>query len=147
MPTTFTPSNRYLRELHTGGVNIQTDSIRIILMASGFTFDRDAHAVLTDISGSELSGGNGYTTNGIILANVDVTNIEDDTNDRSDITWDDASWVASVGSIGPTPGAIIYDDTHANNIVIGYHLFSSVRTATAGDTLLAESPLSRIEAG
>ena len=40
-----------------------------------------------------------------------VTVTENDTNDRCEITCNDVTWTASGGSIGPTPGMIIFDDT------------------------------------
>lgn len=137
----FTPSNRMLAQLHQGGPNLATDTVEAVLMQSGFTFNRDTHSVYTDISASELANGNGYTTGGQALTGVNVTNIEDDTNDRSDITWNDIQWTA-VGTIGPAAGAILIDQT-AGDIVIGYHDFQGDVSAT-DDTLTLRNPLSRV---
>lgn len=142
MATEF--SNHYKAELHRGNIAYPTDTFKIILMATGFTFNKDTHATLSGVSASELAGGNGYTTGGQTLANVDITNIEDDTNDRSDITWDDVTWTASGGDIGPSPGAIIYDDTTTDDTVVGYIDFGGDKTATDGGTFVVSNVLARV---
>jgi len=92
-------------------IDFSADTFKIILMQTGFTFSEDTHHGYADVSASELATGNGYTAGGATLGGVAVT--EDDTDDRTEITWTNATWAASNGAIGPTPGAIIYDDTVA----------------------------------
>lgn len=92
-------------------IDFSADTFKIILMQSGFTFNKDTHHGYADVSASELSTANGYTAGGATLGGVAVT--EDDIDDRTEITWSNVTWTASNGSIGPTPGAIIYDDTVA----------------------------------
>ena len=125
-------SNHFKFQLGSGNIDFDADSFKIILMDTGFTFDIDADATYADVSASELATGNGYTQNTKTLANVSLT--EDDTNDRLSVTWDDAAWTASGGSIGPCPGAIVFDDTTADDTVVGFVDFSSDQTATSGGT-------------
>lgn len=127
-----TASNRLKYLLATGGINFSTDTFKIVLMQSGFVFNKDTHHQYSDISASELSTGNGYTANSKILAGVSVT--EDDTDDRTEITWSNVTWTASGGSIGPTPGAIIFDDTDANDSIVGYIDFGGDQTQADGGT-------------
>lgn len=108
-------ANKCKYELANANIDFGADTFNIILMGTGFTFDKDTHHVYSDVSGSELSTANGYTAGGNTLAGVSVT--EDDTNDRTNITWSNSAWTASGGNIGPSPGAIIYDDTYADTIV------------------------------
>jgi hypothetical protein len=83
-----------------------------------------------------LTTGNGYTAATKALSGVAVT--EDDTDDRCEITWSNATWTASGGSIGPTPGAIIYDDTvvaggvTVADPIIGYIDFGGDQTQADG---------------
>lgn len=128
-----TPSNHFLHELIVGNVNLSTDTCTAILMQSGFTFNRDTHATLADVSASELAGGNGYVTGGTVLSGVVVT--EDDTNDRAIATWNDIVWLASGGNIGPSAGTIIYNNTTVDNTVIGFIQPGSEQTATDGNTM------------
>jgi len=125
-------SNHIKYKLATGAIDFSSDTFKIILMDTGFTFDKDAHETYSDVSGSELSSGNGYSTGGNTLAGVSVT--EDDTDDRTEVTWNNTTWTASGGSIGPTPGAIIYDDTDGDDTIVGYIDFGGEQTQTDGGT-------------
>ena len=119
-------------------IDFANDSFKIILMQSGFTFNKDTHHGYADVSASELATGNGYTANTKTLSGVTVT--EDDTDDRCEITWSNVTWTASGGAIGPTPGAIIYDDTVVlggvtiADPIIGYIDFGGDQTQADGGT-------------
>jgi hypothetical protein len=128
-----TVSNKIKYLLATKAIDFANDSFKIILMQSGFTFDKDAHHGYADVSASELAAGNGYTTGGNTLSGVAVT--ENDTTDLTEITWNNVSWTASLGAIGPTPGAIIYDDTPTTpqaDPIVGYIDFGSDQTEPDG---------------
>lgn len=125
-------SNHAKYQIVSGNIDFDADTFKIILMATGFTYNKDTHATYADVSASELATGNGYTQNTKTLANVAVT--EDDTNDRASVTWDDVVWTASGGSIGPTPGAIIFDDTSSDDTILGFIDFTTDQTATSGGT-------------
>ncbi len=114
-------------------VDFSADSFKIILMASGFVFNKDTHHAYADVSASELATGYGYTRNTATLSGVVVT--EDDTNDRCSVTWNNATWTASGGNIGPTPGAIIFDDTVTTptaDPIVGYIDFGGEQTQVDG---------------
>ena len=76
----------------------------------------------------ELATGSGYTKD-TKLTGV-ITLDEDDVNDRSDGTFPTVTWTAAGGSIGPTPGAILYDDASSDNTILGYIDFDGEKTAT-----------------
>jgi len=107
MTTQIANKLKYL--IATKAIDFSSDTFKIILMATGFTFDRDTDHGYADVLASELTAANGYSAGGNTLAGVAVT--EDDTDDRTEVTWNNSSWTASGGAIGPSPGAIIYDDT------------------------------------
>lgn len=130
-------SNRFKVELAQGNIDLDGDSIRGILMNNAFTFNPDSHETLSDVSANELANGNGYTTNGQVLAGAIVA--EDEANDEADITFSDLTWTASGGSIGPSNGILIYDDTHASDVVIGYAAFTSAITAADGVDFVVSS--------
>jgi hypothetical protein len=114
-------------------IDFANDSFKIILMASGFVFNPDTHHGYADLSASELATGYGYTRNTKTLSSVLVT--EDDTNDRTEVTWANVTWTASGGSIGPTPGAIIFDDTVTTptaDPIVGYIDFGGEQTQADG---------------
>lgn len=114
-------------------IDYENDTFKIILMGSGFTFDPATDDNYSDVSGSELSTANGYTAGGATLAGVSVT--QNDTTNRCEVTWNNATWTASGGDIGPFVGAIIYDDTVTNDPVIGFIDFGGTYTENNGGTL------------
>ena len=114
-------------------IDFSADSFKIILMQSGFVFNKDTHEGYANVSANELPTGNGYTAGGAVLSGVTVT--EDDTNDRCEVAWNNASWTAAGGTIGPTPGAIIYDDTVTTptaDPIVGYIDFSGNQSQADG---------------
>lgn len=123
-------SNRLKYLMASGSINFSSDSFKIILMQSGFTFNKDTHHAYADVSASELATGNGYTANTKTLGGETIT--EDDTDDRTEITWPNVTWTASGGPIGPTPGAIIFDDTEASDSIVGYIDFGGDQTQADG---------------
>lgn len=128
-----TVSNKVKYLLATKVIDFANDSFKIILMASGFVFNKDTHHGYADVSASELATGFGYTRNTKILTGVAVT--EDDTDDRCEVTWANSTWSASGGSIGPISGAIIFDDTVTTptaDPIIGYLDFGGDQTQDDG---------------
>ena len=109
---------------------IELDVFKIVLMDNAFTFDKDTHATLANVSANVLADGYGYAEGTLVLDSV----TEDDVNDRAEAIFDDYTWTASAGSIGPSNGALIYDDTTGDDTVIGFVDFGSAQTATDGGT-------------
>ena len=131
-------SNKLKFLLASKVIDFAKDSFIIILMQSGFVFNKDTHHGYADVSASELSTANGYTIKNKALTGVVVT--EDDLNDYCSIVWSNVTWVASGGAIGPTPGAIIIDDTVTASgdvpadPIIGYIDFGGNQTQADGGT-------------
>lgn len=135
-----TVANKIKYALATKQIDFANDSFKIILMASGFTFNKDTHHGYADVSASELATGYGYTQNTKVLTGVAVT--EDDTDNRTEVTWSNAIWTASGGSIGPSPGAIIFDDTPTTpqaDPIIGYIDFQGEQTQVDGGAVTISS--------
>ena len=100
-------------------------------MVSGFVFNKDTHHKYSEVLASELATGFGYTQGAKVLAGVAVT--EDDANDKCAVTWTNPTWTAAGGSIGPVSGAIIFDNTHADDAIVGYIDFGGdITQADAG---------------
>jgi len=128
-----TLANKIKFLLATKVVDFSTDEFHIILMAEGYVFDRVNHKGYADVSEYELPTGNGYTQNTKVLTGVAIT--ENDTDNRTEITWDNVSWEASGGSIGPVVGAIIFDSTITTpvaNPLVGYIDFGGAQTQSDG---------------
>lgn len=132
MAITCTLSNHYKFQVLSGVIDFDADTLKIILMNTTFAFDKDAHATLADVTADQLATGYGYTQNDKTLANASVT--EDDVNDRGKVTFDDVTWTASGGDIGPSGAAIIYDDTAADDTVVGCIDFGTDYTIPDGSS-------------
>jgi len=125
-------SRRFLKELGLGTIDFTSDVFKVILMDDTFTFDAENDGVYTDVSGDELATGNGYTQKDETLS-VDTAWDEDTGSDiKALLTWDDVSWTAASGSIGPASGAIVIDETHASDVIVGHIAFDSDVTVADG---------------
>ena len=127
--------NNYKDELHRGNIDWSSDTFKIVLVDSGYTFDA-TDDVYGDVSGDELSTANGYTQDTKTLANITLT--QDNADGVWELTFDDVTWTASGGSIGPAQAAIIYDDTHGSDTLVGYIHFNGTKTATNGNLFTVE---------
>jgi len=90
-----------------GQIDGDADTFKMILMASGFVFDKDTHHAYANVSAHETANGAGYTTGGVALSGVSI--VTDDSGNIATISWSDAQW-NSTGTLIAS-GAIIYDDS------------------------------------
>jgi hypothetical protein len=95
----------------------------------------------TVTSDDELSTGNGYTQD---TKTVTITLAEDLSNDRANAAIATFSWVASGGSIGPTPGVLIYDATDSEFTIIGFLDFGGDVTAESGAPISISNAVLRL---
>ena len=129
----------YAKGMLLDGQIKSSDTFKIMLMKSGFTFDKDTHKDYSDVSIDETANGNGYTTGGQELTGM--TRTVSVTLDNATLAWSNPEWVASGGAIVAS-GAIIYDDsTDVNNgddftdAIISYIDFEGTITTTDGQIL------------
>lgn len=93
--------NSFKRDIMNGSIDLDTDTIKVMLVTSSYTFNKDSHTKRSDIT-NEVSGI-GYTTGGVTLANKTVT--VNNTTDKGVFDADDASWAdASITA----RGAVVY---------------------------------------
>lgn len=120
--------NNFKEQVMESEFNLLSDTLKLILV-SGHTPNIDTHTQYTDVSGDEYGTGSGYTAGGATLSSVTVT--QDDTNDRGVFDAADVTW-SSLGALSPaTPShCILYDDTHASDLLVAYWEIGS--TATNG---------------
>ena len=136
MATKVNQNSLYL--MAKGGINFDTHSFIIILMQSGFVFDRANRHTYADVSADELTTGNGYTQKNKVLTGVSIT--RDDALYKAVVKWNNPSWVASGGPIGPACGAFILDDTHADDPLVLYIDFGGDGTEPDGGTFTITNP-------
>jgi len=136
MSTKVTQNILYL--MAKGDVDLDTDSLIFILMDTGFTYNQASHHVYADVSASELATGNGYTQKLKAAAGISIS--RNDTLYKVTITWSNPQWTASGGSIGPSPGAFLLDDTVTDDPLMMYIDFGSEGTEPDGGTFTIANP-------
>lgn len=109
-----TSTNRAFLELMQGEINLDSggDTIKIALLGSGYTPDPDDGA-WADVSGEEIAAGGGYSAGGWTLAGQSLT--QDDVND---VVYLDGNDIEELNSTITASYAVVYDDTHANDVVL-----------------------------
>ena len=140
MAITRTLSNEFKFELGKGSIDLSdatAGAFRVILMNDTFAFNRDTHGTYEDIKADELATLNGYTKLDKALV-ADSAWAQDNVNDKAAITWENPTWTASSGSIGPTGAAVVvqYDATGTvtgdNSLIVGCIDFGEDITVTDG---------------
>lgn len=120
--------NNFKHQVMEGEFDLLNDTVKVILVTA-HSPDIDADTVLTDASGDEYGAGSGYTVGGETLGSKAVT--LDAGNDRGVFDGADMTW-SSLGPLSPTTPshAVMYDDTHASDLLIAYWELGT--TATNG---------------
>lgn len=62
-----------MKELFSGGINWETDTIKVALVGSGYTPNQDTHDAWDDVSANELAAGGGYVAGGVSLSGKTLT--------------------------------------------------------------------------
>ena len=127
MATTL--SNNFVYLILKKEIDFDADTFKIILMASGFVYNKTTHDEYADVSAYELGTANGYTAGGATLTGVAVA--RDDTDGAGEVTWNNATWNVVTAALTAS-GAIIYDDTVTGDPIIGYIDFSGNQTTDVG---------------
>jgi hypothetical protein len=128
MPS-ITYYNSFKGDLQKGLIDLDTDTIKLMLTTSSYTPNKKTHTRRSDVT-NEVTG-DGYTAGGLTLQSVVVT--VDNTNDR-------AFWIANDLSFNPVTitGArigVIYKSrggAAANDELIGWVNFDTDRSPSNG---------------
>lgn len=127
-----TIANNFRVLIAQGAVNFSTDTFKAIAMQEGFIFDHTTDDLYADVSSQELATGYGYTAGGVAMSGVSIT--QNDTDNRADITWNNITWTATGGDVGPIAGVVIYDDTITGDPIVAYINFGGASSIADGGT-------------
>lgn len=124
--------NNFKKLIMNGGIDLDTDTIKVALVTSSYTPDQDTHDFFDDVT-NEVSG-TGYTAGGASLANKAVT--ADNTDNEGVFDADDVSWTTSTIT---ARGAVIYKSTGtaSTSALIAYLDFTTDKVSTAGTFTIA----------
>lgn len=138
MAVTCTISNEFKYEKGLGAVLFNSHTFKVILMADGFVFNPDTHGTYSDVSASEITSAGGYTVGGYALS-VDSAWAQNNTDNTAEIAWVDKTFTASGAAFDTFCAAIIYDDTHASDVIVGcIDLDQSIDIADGGSFQLQD---------
>ena len=121
--------NSFKRDIANGSINLGTDTIKLMLVGSGYAPNIDTHAKRSDVT-NEVSGA-GYTSGGVALVNKTV--VMNNTSDKGVFDADDVT--LSTATI-TARGAVLYKargGASSADELIAYLDFGSDITSTAGN--------------
>lgn len=123
--------NSYKKYALNGGVDLDTDTIKVGLVTSAYSPNIDTDEFYSDIT-NEVSG-TGYSAGGEALANKSVT--QDNTDNEGVFDADDVTWAASTIT---ARGAFLYKDTGvaATSPLICYFDFTTDKSSSSGNFTL-----------
>ena len=102
--------NRFKANLFAGELDLEDDAlIKVMLLDDSHAFSA-AHNVIGDVDANEIAGA-GYVAGGGTLAGKAITQGASTKWDATDLEWAAATFTAH--------HAVIYDDTHATDDLIG----------------------------
>src|SRR6185503_12532367 len=123
MMASFNKVNSFVEALAEKVHNLGSDTLKVLLTNTAPVAGNSVKADLT-----EISAGNGYTAGG----NQASQSASAQSGGVYKLTLaDPATWTAAGGSIGPFRYAVLYNDTAANDELIGWWDYgSSITLAT-----------------
>lgn len=121
---TFNKFEGFIGYLGLGAVNLNTDTFNVYL--SNATPSASLDDIKTDLA--EITNQNGYT------APVDIQNTYSETGGTGTMVAVDVTITASGGTVGPFQYAVIYDDTHVSDILMGWYDYGSPITLQDGES-------------
>jgi hypothetical protein len=123
---TFNFFNDFFERLGLKEINLNTDTLKVYL--TNATPSATDDSVIGDLA--EITPANGYSAGG-----ADIQNAYAEAAGVGTLTAVDVVWTPDGGPFGPFRYAVIYDDTHASDVLIGWVDFGSNITATASPVL------------
>lgn len=121
--------------LLNGDVDLDADTIKVALVGSGYSANKDTHDFFNDVS-SEVSG-TGYTSGGKTLVSPALS--QDNLNDRAVLSADDLTWTLASFT---ARAAVVYKATGsaANSPLIAFLDFGADVTVSGEDFTLSWHP-------
>lgn len=115
--------------LGLGAVNLNTDTLKVYL--SNAAPSASADDVIGDLA--EITPEHGYAAGG-----ADTTNTYSEANGTGTLGATDVVWTGTGGSFGPFRYVVLYDDTHASDILIAWWDYGASITVLTGETFTVD---------
>ena len=127
--------NSFKRDQMNGSIDLDTDTIKMMLVTSTYTPNQDTHTKRSDVTNEVV--GTGYTAGGVTLANKTVT--VDNTGNTGVF---DADNITIATATITARGAVLYKSRGGASTadeLIGYLDFGSDISSTAGNFVITFS--------
>ena len=124
--------NSFKRDIANGSIDLDTDTIKLMLVTSTYVPNQDTHTKRSDITNEVV--GVGYTAGGATLANKTVT-----VNNTTNLAIFDADDVTIANATITARGAVLYKSrggVATSDELISYLDFNSDITATGGNFVI-----------
>lgn len=123
-------------QILNGGIDLDTNTIKAMLVGTGYTEDAD-HDYVADLSANESAGTN------YVRKTLTITITKDDTNDRVVVDATDVTWTALGADVGTVYGVVIFKDTgnDATSPLIYFGKFSTAYVSNGADLTLVFAAL------
>jgi len=126
----FNKFNSFVEALAEKKHDLGADTLKVMLTDTAPVATNTVKANLT-----EISAGNGYTAGG---ATASITSSAQTSGTYKLVLGDPATWTASGGTIGPLRYAVLYNDTAANDELIGWWDYGSSITLAEGESFAVD---------
>lgn len=126
---TFNKFQSFVEAVAEKAHNLGSDTLKVALTNSA---PSAANTQLSDIT--QISNGNGYTTGGTAA----TTSSSAQTSGTYKLVLADVVFTASTGSMGPFRYAVLYNDTSASDLLIGYYDYGSAITLADTETFTVD---------
>lgn len=125
--------NSALKKFLNKEIDIDTDTIKVMLLTNSHSNDPDTQEFIDDVSANQVSG-TGYTAGGATLASKTLT--QDNTNNKAVFDAGDITWSSANGFTARY--AVIYKDTGTagTSPIIAIFDFGADKTASGSDFIL-----------
>lgn len=125
----FNKFQGFVGYLGLAAVNLNTDTLKVY--ASNAAPSASADDVKADLA--EITAENGYPAGG-----SDTANAYSEAAGTGTLTATDVTWTASGGTFGPLQYIVLYDDTHASDILVGWWNYGSAVTPSDPETFTVD---------
>lgn len=129
--TAYNKFNLTVEDMLKGGMNFATDTIKVMLTNTAPIVTNRQYS---DISGTELANGNGYTTGGKVVTGTGVTN----SSGTETFAAAASTWTSVTGNMGPFRYIVYYNSTPTIKTLIAWYDYGSSITlnGVAGETFV-----------
>ena len=125
----FQKFNAFVENVAEKAFNLGSDTLKVMLTLTAPTSSNSVKADLT-----EISAGNGYTAGGTAA----TISSSAQSSGTYKLVLADVVFTASGGSIANFRYAVLYDDTAANDELIGFWDYGSTVTVASGETFTVD---------